>query len=156
MVQISAAIIAASVAIIVAFLTPSVMSLRARRQAVNDRFDGALAALLLVQVARHSPTSMRERPTGWTEDEYRAFNIRMNEKGIEYYVERTAEAKAALTALDRYVPEVRERITRAWELREDDEPALRQAIERHRSAALKSERLFRQRQHNDRLRPPNY
>jgi succinate dehydrogenase hydrophobic anchor subunit len=54
MVQISAAVIAASVAIIVAFLTPAVTSLRARRQAINDKFDAAIAALLLVQAARHA------------------------------------------------------------------------------------------------------
>ena len=104
-----------------------------------------LTHLAQADAARRSPSGMRERPAGWTEDEHRAFNVHMNEKGIEYYVEKTAEAKAALTALDKYVPEVRERITSSWELREDDEPALRRAIERRGSAALKAERLFRQR-----------
>jgi len=72
----------------------------------------------------------------------RRLGRRLNEKGIEYYVERTAEAKAALTAPDKYVPEVRERITSGWELREDDEPSLRRAIEQRRSDALKAKRLF--------------
>jgi hypothetical protein len=43
------------------------------------------------------------------------------------------------------VPEVRERLTRDQELREEDEPVLRKAIEDRRRAAVKAERLFRQR-----------
>src|SRR3954454_17848777 len=52
------AIIAASVALVVAVLTPLVTSLRTRRQAIHDRFDAALAALLMAQAARHTPTGM--------------------------------------------------------------------------------------------------
>lgn len=143
--QLTPAIIAASVAVVVSVLTPSVTSLRARRQAINERFDAGLAALLLVQAARWSPTSMSERPTDATDAEYRAFNVRVREKGIEHYIEKTADAKAALAALAQYVPEVRDQITREWELREADEPELRAAVERRRVETLQSERLFRQR-----------
>ena len=45
-------------------------------------------------------------------------------KGIEYYVEKTAEAKAAL---QEYVPEVSLQSTGDWELKEADEPALKAA-----------------------------
>lgn len=98
--QVSAAIITASVALLVgvaaAVLTPAVASLRARRQAIHDRFDAALAGLLLVQAARWSPTGMREAPGGRTPEEHRALDLRMNEKGIEFYVERTALARLRL------------------------------------------------------------
>jgi hypothetical protein len=144
-VQISAAIITASVALVVAFLTPTVTSLRARRQAVHDKFDSALAALLLVQAARHTPTGMQQTPAGWTPDEHRALDLRMNEKGIEFFVKSTAAAKVALVAIEQYVPEIRGRLTSGWELAEADEPAFRQAIEQRREAAVKAERLFQQR-----------
>jgi hypothetical protein len=60
-------------------------------------------------------------------------------------VEKTADAKVALTAIEQYVPEIRGRLTSAWELAEEDEPALRAAIEARRSTAIKTERLFRRR-----------
>ncbi|MEG3633089.1 hypothetical protein [Micromonospora palythoicola] len=145
MVQISTAIISASVALVVAFLTPTVTSLRARRQAIHDKFDAALAALLLAQAARHTPTGMAKQPSGWTPDEHRELNLRMSEKGLEFFVDCTAQAKRALAGVDQYVPEIREHLTKAWELAEADEPALRAAIERRRAAAVKAERLFRQR-----------
>lgn len=145
MVQISPAIIAASVALVVAFLTPTVTSLRARRQAVHDKFDAAVSALLLVQAARHTPTGMASTPSGWTPEEHRALNLRMNEKGIEFFVECTADAKVALSAIAPYVPEVRDYITSKWELLEDEEPELRTKIEARREAAIKAERLFRAR-----------
>lgn len=146
MTQISAAIIAASVALVVAFLTPTVTSLRTRRQAVHDKFDAALSALLLVQAARHTPTGMAQTPSGWTSEEHRALNRRMNEKGIEFFVEKSADAKVALAAIAPYVPEVRDYITSKWELREDEEPELRSKIESRRAAAVKAERLLRPRQ----------
>ncbi len=113
-VQISAAIIAASVAIVVAFLTPTVTSLRTRRQAVHDKFDAAISAVLLVQASRHTPTGMAQTPAGWTVEEHRALNPRMNEKGIEFFVQCTADAKVALAAIEPYVPEVRDYITTKW------------------------------------------
>jgi hypothetical protein len=82
--QISPAIIAASVAIVVAFPTPAVTSLRARRQAIDDKLDAALAALVLVQAARHTPTGMGLAPSGWTGQQHSAFNLRMHERGIEF------------------------------------------------------------------------
>jgi succinate dehydrogenase hydrophobic anchor subunit len=151
--QISAAIITASVAFIVgvvaAVLTPAATSLRARRQAIQDKFDAAIAALLLVQAARHAASGMAQRPAGWTDEEHREFNFRMHERSITYYLDKTAEAKAALAALQEYVPEVRPQITGSWELREADEPALKAAIEKRRGAALRSERVFRQRRSLD-------
>jgi hypothetical protein len=54
---------------------------------------------------------MAQEPAGWPDAEHRAFNVRMNEKDIEYYVEKTAEAQAALVLLQGYVPEVRSQIT---------------------------------------------
>lgn len=142
---IAPAVIAASIAITVAFLTPAATSLRTRRAAINDKFDAALAALLLAQVARYSPRGMNDRPAGWTAEQHQVFNQRMSEKGVEHFIERTAEAKAALAAIEQYVPELRERLTRDWELLEADEPVLRAAIEARRPAAAHSERLFRQR-----------
>ncbi len=142
MTQISAAIIAASVALVVAFLTPTVTSLRARRQAVHDKFDAALSALLLVQASRHTPTGMAQTPTGWTPEEHRALNLRMNEKGIEFFVESTADAKVALSAIAPYVPEVRDYITSKWELLENEEPDRRAKIEARREAAVSTERLL--------------
>jgi hypothetical protein len=144
-VQISAAVIAASVALVVAFLTPTVTSLRARRQAIHDRFDAAVSALLLVQAARWSPTGMRQTPAGWTPEEHRALNLRMNEKGVEFFVQCTADAKVALSAIAPYVPEIRDDITSKWELFEEEEPALRAKIEVRRSAAVRGERLLRAR-----------
>lgn len=148
-VQISAAIITASVALLVgivaAVVTPAVTALRARRQAINDRFDAALAALLLAQASRWTPSGMAEAPGGRTPEEHREFNLRMNEKGIEFHVETMAAAKTALVAIEKYVPETRDWLTKGWELREDDEPKFRAAIEKRRPAALKAERLFKQR-----------
>lgn len=69
----------------------------------------------------------------------------MFEKGIESFVTQMAATKAALAQIEQYVPEIRPAITGTWELREDQEPVLRTAIERRRSAAVAAERLFRQR-----------
>ena len=62
----------------------------------------------------------------------------MNEKGIEYYLDKTVEVKAALAALQEYVPEVRQQITSEGDLREADEPALRAAIEKRRGGSAQS------------------
>jgi hypothetical protein len=64
---------------------------------------------------------------------------------IEFFVESTANAKAALVAIEQYVPKVRSTLTKGRELPEAYEPVLRQIIENRRVAAIKSERLFRQR-----------
>ncbi|GAA1390256.1 hypothetical protein GCM10009613_30550 [Pseudonocardia kongjuensis] len=141
-VQISAAIIAASVALVVAFLTPTVTSLRARRQAVHDKFDAALSALLLVQASRQRPQGLKATPAGWTPQEHRALNLRTAESGFEFHIKCTADAKVALAAIAPYVPEVRDYITSKWELREDEEPELRTKVDARRAAAVKSERLF--------------
>ncbi len=69
----------------------------------------------------------------------------MYERSIEFFVEKMADARVALTAIEQYVPGIREKLTSAWELTEEDEPALRAAIEARRAPAIKSERLFRQR-----------
>lgn len=93
----------------------------------------------------HTATGMAQKPADWTDDEHRQFNFRMYERSVEFYLDKTAEAKAALAELQEYVPEVRPQITGDWELREADEPELKKAIERQRPAAIKAERLFRQR-----------
>jgi arylamine N-acetyltransferase len=63
---------------------------------------------------------MAQKPAGWPDAEHRALNVRMNQKGIEYYVEKTAQAQAALAPLQEYVPADHRRL----ELKEADEPAL--------------------------------
>jgi hypothetical protein len=151
---VTAAIISASVALVVAILTPTVTSavasLRARRQAVDDKFDAAITALLRVQAARHfaADTPGVGVRAKWPQDAQASFHIELQQRGITHYIERTVEAREALAALDRYVPEIRPAITNDWELREQEEPRLGFAIESRRREALKSERLFRQR------RPP--
>jgi hypothetical protein len=146
--QISPAIIAASVAIVVAFLTPAATSLRARRQAIDERFDAALAALLLVRAARQIATGISLAPAGLTPDQHADFNRRMVERSIHYFLDKTADAEAALSEIETFVPEVRDRITNNWELLEEDEPVLSRAVEAGRAKAIKAERLFRSR------RPP--
>jgi len=147
--QLSAAVITASGAlllgVVAAVVTPAITSLRARRQAVHDKFDLAIAAMLLVQAARWSPTGMREAPAGRTPEEHRALDLWMNEKGIDFFVEKTAEAKVALVAIAQHVPEIRERLTSGWKLTEADEPVLLEAIEKRRKPAVEAERLFSQR-----------
>lgn len=58
MTQLSPAIIAAAVALMVAFITPAVTNLRARRQAVTDKFDTAVSALLILHAYRNTPTGL--------------------------------------------------------------------------------------------------
>ena len=99
-VQVSTAVLAAAVAVIVAFLTPALTSLRARRDAVSAKFDAALAALLLVQAARHYPTGMHyTRSDGLAHDNH-ALDQRLAEQCIEFFVESTAAAKSALVAIE--------------------------------------------------------
>ena len=113
------AIITASVALVAsvltAVITPAVTALRARRQAINDRFDAALAALLVVQAARHTPNSANAIPWFTAEDQ-QAVNQRLAEKGLHYFIDKTAEAKVAFAAVQAFVPEVRAQITSGWEL----------------------------------------
>lgn len=42
----------------VAFITPAVTNLRARRQAVTDKFDTAVSALLILHAYRNTPTGL--------------------------------------------------------------------------------------------------
>ena len=74
-----------------------------------------------------------------------ALDQRLAEQGIGFFVESTAAAKAALVAIERYVPELRERLLSGWELPEAEEPVLRKIIEDRRAGAIQAERLFRRR-----------
>lgn len=139
------AIVAASVALIVAVLTPAATSLRARRQEVDQKFDAAISALLLVQATRHIASSIARQYHPGTDGEYRTFIVSMSESSITKFIEQTGNARAALAALSPYVPEVRQWITSGWELTEEREPEQRRIIEAGRPAAVKSERLFRRR-----------
>ncbi len=145
MVQVSTAILAAAVAVIVAFLTPAVTSLRARRDAVSAKFDTALAALLLVQAARNYPTGMHHTRSDGSVHDNRALDQRLAEQCIEFFVSSTAAAKTALVAIEQYVPEIRGQLLSGWELPEAEEPVLRKMIEDRRAAAVNAERLFRRR-----------
>lgn len=138
------AIIAASVALVVAVLTPAVTSLRARREAINAKFDVALSSLLLVQAARHVATSINREYHPGTDQEYSLFTVRMAENSISYFVDQTVEARTALAAISRYVPETRDWVTSGWELTEERELEQRRLVEPHRAPALKTERLIRQ------------
>lgn len=138
------AIIAASVALIVAVLTPAVTSLRARREAINGQFDAAVSALLLVQAARHIATGIDRKYHPGTDDEYREFKLKMVEDSISNFVQQTVAAREVLADLSRHVPEVRGWITSGWELTEQREPEQRQLLEERRAPALNTERLFRQ------------
>jgi hypothetical protein len=138
------AVIAASVALIVAVLTPAAASLRARRQAINEKFDAAISALLMVQATRHVATGIQRRYHPGDDKEYRRFTVRMAEESISEFIAQTAAARAALASISRYVPEVREWVTTAWELTEEREPEQRRLIELRRASALRTERLLRQ------------
>ena len=144
------AIIAASVSLVVsvvaAVLTPAVTSLRDRREAINMKFDAALQSLLLAQAARHIPSSIQRHYHRGDDEEFRLFTVRMSENSILRFIAETTQARAALAAISPYVPEAREWIKGRWELTEEQEPHQREVIERCRASALKSERLFRQRQ----------
>lgn len=138
------AIIAASVALVVAVLTPAVTFLRARREAINAKFDAAVAALLLVQAARHIATGIDRSYYPGTDEEYQRFKLKTSEASISNFVDQTVAARGALADLSRYVPEVRAWITSGWELAEERELEQRRLVEERRKSAMKTERLFRQ------------
>lgn len=138
------ALIAASVALVVAGVTPAFSSLRARREGINQKFDEAISSLLLVQAARHIETNIERSYHPGTKEEHRQFELAMAEHAISRFVNQHVEARTALAAISRYVPEVRDWIIGGWELTQELEPEQRQIVEDRRSAALKSERLLRQ------------
>lgn len=139
------AVIAASVAIVAAVLTPALSDLQRRRSDLHSRFDRAIASLLTVQAARHIASSITRGYHPGTDAEYRLFNVSMAENSIRGFVAETVKAREALSHLAQYVPEVRQWITTGWELTEENEPAQRATIERRRRDAIRSERLFRDR-----------
>lgn len=139
------AIISAMVAIVVAVLTPALQSRQQRRDAVHAKFDAAIAALLVVQGARHYPSDIPGVHYPGT-DAQRAEYLRTTvERNVTRFMDLTAEAKTALAEIAQYVPKAHEWITAQWEIREDAEPAMRGAIERERSKAVKAERFLRTR-----------
>lgn len=139
------AIIAASVALVVAVLTPAITSLRARRQAIADLFDSAVSALLLAQTSRHYPSGglPPSQTASWGDQETRQFFIRMGQAGVERWLQNQEDARVALARLEPFIPEIRQEITQGWEIREDQEPTIRNLIDARRPQAIKSERLFR-------------
>ncbi len=139
------AIISAMVAIVVAVLAPALQSRQQRRDAVHAKFDAAIAALLVVQAARHYPSDIPGVHYPGT-DAQRADYLRTTvERNVTRFMDLTAEAKTALAEIAQYVPLAREWITSQWEIREDAEPAMRATIERARAAAVKTERFLRTR-----------
>lgn len=144
------AIITASVSLVVAVVTavvaPTISARRVRRDAINDKFDEALTALLRVSASRHSPQSIVRRYHTGTDQEHQAFNVGLAERWITHHIEETAGARAALAEIAGYVPESRDWLTSGWELNEADELSQRSIIESRRAAAIKTERLFRVRQ----------
>lgn len=139
------AIISASVAITVAVLTPQLAALQRRRDAINSKFDEAVAALARVQGARHIPSAVARQYHPGNAEEYRAYQIRMSEKSIDRFIEETTKAREALSELILYVPEAHTWITGGWEIAQEDEPQKRETLEEWRRPSLKSERLFRSR-----------
>lgn len=101
------ALLGAVVAFVAAYLSPSVASLRTRRQQVDFYFDTAASALLVVQGARHMAQSIDRRYHRGTDEEYRRFNVQLAEREIERYVDAMAAARASLAAVRPYCPEVR-------------------------------------------------
>jgi hypothetical protein len=144
------AIIAASVAFVVAILTPTLTSWRARRQAVADLFDDAVTALLVAQTSRHYPGGglAPAYTAKWTEEERHQFDVEIAQSGVRRYLQWQEDARVALARLEPFIPEVRQEVTEGWEIKEDNEPTIRKMIDARRHSAIKSERLFRLR------RPP--
>lgn len=143
--ELATAVIAATVALVVAILTPSLASLRQRRDALHGKFDDAIAAILRVQAARHIASSIDRRYHPGNDEEYRVFVLSMAETSINRFVEETAAARAALAEIASYVPEVGDWIQSGWELSEQNAPDQQRAIEAHRSSAVRSLRLIRSR-----------
>ncbi len=79
----------------------------------------------------------------WTDEEKRQFITRMGQSGIERWLQTQEDARVALARLEPFAPEIRQEITQGWEIREDQEPTIRNMIEARRHEAIKSERLFR-------------
>ena len=138
-------VVSASVAIVVAILTPAFVDLQRRRSLINDRFDCALSALLRVQASRHIANSIDQKYHPGTDEEWRAFNVRMTERTILTFVDETVSARNALVAIETYVPEVRSWVTSGWELQQGAEASQREVIQQARNSAVTSERLFRSR-----------
>jgi hypothetical protein len=87
------ALLAALAALAVAYLNPSVTSLRTCHQQVDKLFDEALTNLSLVQAARHLATGVPAAMHGGTPDQQRDFEIRLRERGIERFDERMMNAR---------------------------------------------------------------
>ncbi|WP_404312496.1 hypothetical protein LG314_01155 [Agrococcus terreus] len=124
---------------------PAVASLRERRTAINSRFDAAISALLETQAARHIPSTTPPFIAFKTPADRADYELEMSKRGLQRFLDLTEKTKAALADIAIYVPEARAWITGSWELEEATEPSMRNTIEQRRTAALQSERLFRQR-----------
>lgn len=144
---ITAAIISASVALIVAIIAPVLQSWRQRRDAVGAKFDTAVGSLLLAQVARHFATGLADDLHPGTEAEKADYKRQVVEQGVSRFVDLMNAARASLAVIASYVPEVDGWLTSAWEISEADTPGMIDTIEKARSAAVKTERLFRSRKY---------
>ncbi len=120
--ELATAVIAATVALVVAILTPSLESLRQRRDALHGKFDNAIAAIFRVQAARHIASSIDRRFHSGNDEEYRLFALSMAEKSINRFVEESAAARPALAETASYVSEVGDWIRSGWELSEQNAP----------------------------------
>ncbi|MGK0716695.1 hypothetical protein ACR5KS_11685 [Leucobacter sp. W1153] len=142
-----AALVSAAVAIFVTFLVPVFESRRQRRDAIHSKLDAAVGLLFAVQAARHYVTKIPGVMYQGSEEERADFLRQTVERGISQFIDLTDQARSALAAIAPYVPEARSWVASGWEIREDEEPAMRGVIERARSNAVRSERLFRSRQY---------
>lgn len=88
------AIIAASVAIVVAVLTPALSSLRAVERRSTLMFDAAASSLLLVQAARHVATGVERKYHPGSDEEYHRFTVGMAEKSISGFIDQTCRSAA--------------------------------------------------------------
>lgn len=140
-----AAIISAAVAITVAFLTPVFHSWRQRRDTVSAKFDAAVGALLLVQIARYYASGVTDGVHPGTDAERSDFKRRVVEQGLSRFIDLTNAARASLADIAPYVPEAHGWITSGWEISETDAPGMRDVIDKARPAAIKTERLLRRR-----------
>lgn len=143
----SPAIIGASVAIMVAAVTPALASLQRRRDEIHAKFDRALAALLNVQAARHYASGIDRMHHPGTDDEHYVFNLALVESSLRHFIDQTVQAREVLSEIALYVPGARQWVTEGWELAEEKEPEQRDRIESYRRCAVRSERLLRARRY---------
>lgn len=151
-VALAVSLITGAITLCVAWLNPSITSLRVRRQAVDASFDKAIAAMLLVQTSRNLPTSIDQNTHHGTESEHATFNLNIRETGIKNYFTRIDEAKISLVAVSPYFPDVEDWLG-SLEFPEDEDVPRRKRLQAARVPAIKSERLWGRRKTVERTTP---